>query len=115
MDSTDLGSIERPNGEATVTVPVGLLNVYEYQESFRGTTYSNGYLNNGLYWWTLTPYSTSNVRYVSINGGVNRDRPSGAYGVRPSINLKSSVRIIDGDGTLDNPYRLNGDKGQCII
>ncbi len=109
MDSTDLGSIERPNGEATVTVPVGLLNVYEYQESFRGTTYSNGYLNNGLYWWTLTPYSTSNVRYVSINGGVNRDRPSGAYGVRPSINLKSSVRIIDGDGTLDNPYRLNGD------
>ena len=32
-----------------------------------------------------------------------------AYGVRPSINLKSSVKIVDGDGTIDNPYRLNGD------
>ena len=29
--------------------------------------------------------------------------------MRPSINLKSSVRIVDGDGTVDNPYRLNGD------
>ena len=29
--------------------------------------------------------------------------------MRPSINLKSSVRIVDGDGTIDNPYRLNGD------
>ena len=23
--------------------------------------------------------------------------------------LKSSVKIVDGDGTIDNPYRLNGD------
>ena len=26
-------------------------NLYEYQESFRGTTYSNGYLNNWLLDW----------------------------------------------------------------
>ena len=30
-------------------------------------------------------------------------------GVRPSINLKSSIKIVDGDGTIDNPYRLNED------
>ena len=29
--------------------------------------------------------------------------------MRPSINLKSSIKIVDGDGTVDNPYRLNGD------
>ena len=29
--------------------------------------------------------------------------------MRPSINLKSSVRIVDGDGTIDNPYRLEED------
>ncbi len=109
LDATSLGSITRPNGKTTVTAPVGLLNMYEYQESFRGTTYGNGYLNNGLWWWTLTPYNTSRVRRVNYYGGANYFDPTNALGVRPSINLKSSVRIADGDGTIDNPYRLNGD------
>mgnify|MGYP001852433483 CR=1 FL=1 len=109
LDSTSLGSIERPNGTTTVTDAVGLLNMYEYQSSYTGTTYSNGYLNNGLWWWTLTPYSTSSVRYVLSNGSANDYTPAYAIGVRPSINLKSSVKIVDGDGTIDNPYRLNGD------
>ena len=110
MDATSLGSITRPNGEATVTASVGLLNMYEYQTSYRGTTYSNGYLNNGLIWWTLTPYNSSNVWYVGINGHASYYSSSSlSYGARPSINLKSSVKIVDGDGTIDNPYRLNGD------
>ena len=107
MDATDLGSITRPNGEATVTSTVGLLNMYEYQSSNNGGT--DGYLNNGLYWWTLTPNSSSDVRGVSSYGDTDYISPSGALGVRPSINLKSNVRIVNGDGTIDNPYRLNGD------
>ena len=108
LDATSLGSITRPNGEATVTDAVGLLNMYEYQSSNNGGT--NGYLNNGLYWWTLTPYSSSSVRFVNRNGSALSSSPSSySDGVRPSINLKSSVRIVDGDGTIDNPYRLNGD------
>ena len=107
LDATDLGSITRPNGEATVTDAVGLLNMYEYQSSNNGET--NGYLNNRLSWWTLTPYSTSDVRGVYYNGSASSNASTRAYGVRPSINLKSSVKIVDGDGTIDNPYRLNGD------
>ena len=106
-DATDLGSIERPNGTTTVTSTVGLLNMYEYQSSNNGGT--NGYLNNGLAWWTLTPKSSSNVRSVDYRGRANYYSSSLAYGVRPSINLKSNVKIVDGDGTVDNPYRLNGD------
>ena len=64
LDATDLGSIERPNGTTTVTDTVGLLNIYEYQSSYHGTTYNNGYLNNGLDWWTITPRSASHVRHV---------------------------------------------------
>ena len=109
MDATSLGSIARPNGTTTVTDAVGLLNMYEYQSSYHGTNYSNGYLNNGLYWWTLTPYSSSDGRGVSNYGSAYYNYPSYAYGVRPSINLKSSIKIVDGDGTVDNPYRLNGD------
>ena len=106
--ATSLGSITRPNGASIVTDAVGLLNMYEYQESFIGTTYSSGYLNNGLVWWTLTPYNMSGVWYVS---GSNTDYSNSyiAHGVRPSIILKSSVKIVSGDGTIDNPYRLNGD------
>ena len=112
LDATSLGSITRPSNSGTVvTNAVGLLNMYEYQSSYHGTTYSNGYLNNGLYWWTLTPYSASDVRYVLDIGNTNYGAPTYASGVRPSINLKSSVKIVDGDGTIDNPYRLNGDNG----
>ena len=102
-------STSKPESTTMVTDAVGLLNIYEYTMSYSGTTYSNGYLNNGLYWWSITPYSASRVWYVFNNGNVNSSIPSNAYGVRPSINLKSSVRIVDGDGTIDNPYRLNGD------
>ncbi len=109
LDGTSLGSITRPRDDGTVvTDAVGLLNMYEYQSSYTGTTYRNGYLNNGLYWWTLTPYGTSMVRGVSSDGSAIGDS-SGSNGARPSINLKSSIRIVDGDGTIDNPYRLLGD------
>ena len=107
LDATRLGSIERPNGTTTVTDAVGLLNIYEYQSCNNGGT--NGYLNNRVYWWTLTPSSSSWVCYVYYDGQVLYKVPSAAIGVRPSINLKSSVKIVDGDGTIDNPYRLNGD------
>ena len=26
------------------------------------------------------------------------------HGVRPVINLRSDIQILDGDGTIDNPY-----------
>ncbi len=33
-----------------------------------------------------------------------------AYGVRPSINLKSDILISGGDGTREKPYKIEGDK-----
>ena len=109
-DATALGSITKPSETTMVTDPVGLLNMYEYQMSYSGTDYRHAYLNDGLTWWSITPYSSSYVRFMQNNGGnTSNSSPSYAYGVRPSINLKSNVRIVDGDGSADNPYRLNGD------
>ena len=116
LDATNLGSVTRPSDDGTVvTDAVGLLNMYEYQSSYTGTTDSNGYLNNGLNWWTLTPYSTDGILAVSNNGKWGVNYPTNAYGVRPSINLKSSIKIVDGDGTIDNPYRLNGDNDTNLL
>ena len=94
----------KPEKTTMVTDAVGLLNIYEYRMSYKNATYSTGYLNNGLFWWTLTPYSTS-----SVHADSGYDSPTFLFGSRPSINLKSAVKIIDGDGTVDNPYRLQGD------
>ena len=99
---------DKPAKTTMVTDAVGLLNTYEYIMSYKNATYKTGYLNNGLRWWTLAPDSSSDVRYVS-NGYIGYNSPSSSAGSRPSINLKSAVKIIDGDGTVDNPYRLQGD------
>ena len=107
MDNSELGSIERPNGTTVVMDSVGLLNIYEYQSSNNGGT--AGYLNNGLYWLTLTPFSSSNLWYVSSYGDLSNNYLTAPYGIRPSINLKSNVKIVDGTGTIDNPYRLKND------
>ena len=109
-DNTNIGSITRPSIEETVvTSAVGLLNMYEYQESYRGINSSNGYLNNWLSWWTLTSYSGSNVRAVNNGGGTYIDASDVAIGVRPSINLKPEIKISTGDGSEENPYRLEED------
>ena len=110
MDDTELGSVERPAGTSVVTNPVGSLNIYEYQSSYNGTTSRNGYLYNTLHWFTITPNSSSNMRVINaLSAGSFTPTLSSSYGVRPSINLKSSIKIVDGNGTIDNPYRLEGD------
>ena len=99
----------KPAKTTMVTSAVGLLNMYEYTMSYKGTTYSNGYLNNGLYWWILTPYNTFSVRFVSYNGTADNNDVTDSNGGRPAINLKSSVEIVSGSGTASDPYRLKGD------
>ena len=110
-ESKELQSIERPDGTTTVTDAVGLLNIYEYVMSYHETDYTNGYLNNGLDWWVLTPFTLAfgYVWQIQNNGLGAFDRTIDSSGIRPSINLKSNVKIVDGDGTENNPYRLNGD------
>ncbi len=99
----------KPEKTTMVTNAVGLLNVYEYTMSYKNATFSTGYLNNKLDWWTLTQYDTSNDCFVREIGDVIKDAPYAKYGSRPSINLKSTVKIIDGDGTNSSPYRLQDD------
>ena len=108
-NATSTTETTKPAKTTMVTDAVGLLNVYEYTMSHKNAIDFTGYLNNVLYWWTLTPYSTSSVRNVYDHGYVYNISPTISRGSRPSINLKSAVKIIDGDGTVDNPYRLQGD------
>ena len=93
-----------------VNANVGLLNSYEYYNSYRNLgSYSNGYLNKKNYWWLLNQYNESLVWNVTTSGqGVNRSTDD-ASGGRASIYLKYEVEFT-GNGTLDSPYRIVGDK-----
>ena len=95
-------------GGTIVEDAVGLLNNYEYTMSYKGVDKMNGYLINKLNWAILTPNSNNN-NYVSYFGNIASANTWGASAVRPSINLKPAIKIVDGNGTSDDPYRLEGD------
>ena len=100
-----------------VTVNVGLLNNYEFYNSYRcignstctGSSYSTGYLNIGYFWWLLNPYDKSSVWYVSNLGRGGNLYPTTEFGGRPSIVIKSGLEFT-GDGTSSSPYKIVGDK-----
>ena len=95
-------------GGTIVEDAIGLLNIYEATAGQGGNTAAN-YLNNGLYWWTLTPVTSSEVYRILVNRNINNVNVSVRVGIRPSINLKPEIKIVSGSGTEEDPYRLMGD------
>ncbi len=105
------------SGTTIVTANVGLLNSYEYYNSYRnlGSYSTNGYLNIKYYWWLLNSYDESYIWSVNNNGrGTSYDSDSAnTFGVRPSIYLKSGLEFT-GNGTRQIPYKIVGDKDEGV-
>ncbi len=117
LDSSDTPS--RPTGTTIINRTVGLLNIYEYYTTHAMSdglaTCATGYLTNGIYWWLINPYNSSEVKCVNYLGGYLYGTKSiNARGVRPSVNLQSSIRITSGNGTSSDPYRLENDKQEIF-
>ena len=117
-NATMSGNISTKSAETTmITANVGLLNSYEYYNSYRcinsalceGDSNLIGYLINKYYWWLLNPYSASRVWAVSHGGSVENSDSYRANGARPSIYLQSGLEFT-GNGTSSNPYKIVGDK-----
>ena len=67
------------------------------------------YLYSGQAYWTMSPayYSTNAYEFmIGSTGGVGSSNVGSELGVRPVINLKSTVTIVSGDGSANNPYRV---------
>ena len=99
----------KPEKTNLVTSTVGLLSAYEYAMSYKNTTSENGYLNNALYSYTISPTDSAHLYIFNYLGYLSIYDTGYPFGVRPSINLKSNIKIVDGNGTETNPYRLEGD------
>ena len=99
-------------GNKVLTNPIGLITADEvvYAGGRSNTTNENYYLVNGSSFWTISPYVYGNPA-VNVDLGGNGSLYYApvhmeSYGVRPVINLKSSVTILGGNGTSSNPYAI---------
>ena len=58
--------------------------------------------------WTLSPFARADSSgiafFVTSSGVVSGYFAAGGWLVRPSVYLKSNVKILAGEGTIDNPY-----------
>ena len=70
--------------------------------------YNNDWIFNSAHQWTITPHASTSDRVVSLRstGYVHSNITSITNGVRPVVFLKSSIKIVDGDGSSSNPYIL---------
>ena len=85
----------------TTDAKVGLLRMGELMAG-----QFDRYGNNSTY-WTLTPYSVSNMRYVNNNGDASNSSLAYMSSVKPSFNIKSNVVITGGNGTKEQPFTLS--------
>lgn len=113
--------------EKTLSYPVGLLTAEdvllaggyltdssdEYVGGPEGIINTKFYLYTGSSFWTSTAYSTDlNTGYnyviaVNSNGYMEGKHVTETADVIPVISLDSSVRISSGNGTANNPYRVD--------
>ena len=98
------------DGNKALQYPIGLITADEvaYAGGVYGTTNQSYYLYTNSNYWTMSPrdfYSDyARVFGVYSNGSLNTWGVASAIGVRPVVNLKSSVQITGGDGSSGNPY-----------
>ena len=69
---------------------------------------NNNWLHKESWYWTFSPYSgdSSHVFVALGEGFVGTDHAFTSYGVFATTYLTSDTRIIEGDGTSSNPYKL---------
>ena len=112
------------SGNKALTYPIGLITadevllagssggVFDGANNYQKST-PNAYLTIGQHFWTMTPagyynpfgvtYWNSLVFVVYTSGGLDDGSTNGTTGLRPVINLKSTVKV-SGNGTKSSPY-----------
>ncbi|MBQ4262693.1 MAG: hypothetical protein IJB83_00415 [Bacilli bacterium] len=76
-------------------------NVY----STKQCGYNSDIIDNGGYYWFGSAYNSSYTLYwYATNRNVRHNSGTGPYGARPVVHLKSTVRVVGGKGTMEEPF-----------
>ena len=98
---------------------IGLINISDYILSLKddckdtkinefSTCSSKSYLSKENGFFVLDSYQEKEgfVYRVAGNNAINAIYPTATYNIYPSLYLNEDVKIVSGDGSLNNPYRL---------
>lgn len=100
---TSVSDSSKPANTNIIQSKVGLLNYYEFNKV-------KSYLLTNYNWWLASMANSTNSWYVTNDNSLQNISVANFLGIRPSIVLKSNVTYIaGGDGTKNNPYKLEGD------
>ena len=104
--ATVSNTITTKDCEKTSNTWIGLVGLPRYGEMF-ASQQSVFYSSSPM--WLMNPCSTldSYVWEFNYSGSLFYANPSKINGGRPSINLKSSIKITGGKGTKDNPFEIS--------
>src|SRR5574344_454392 len=104
-------------GGTVLSKNVGLISIDEYDLA----SSSSSYLVNSQYFWTMSPYSTSDAWDANKDGSSSSSGAGIMHGARPVINVNSTSSITSGDGTLSSiwsstssPYILSENKTTAV-
>ena len=103
--ATASNTVATKDCEKTTSTWIGLVGLPRYGEMF-ASQQGSGYSSSSAM-WLMNPYSTSNVWDVSYFGNGSSYSPTDTYGGRPSINLKSNIKITGGNGTKEEPFEIS--------
>lgn len=107
-NKNDSFTVSSKNGNGKLVYPVGLLTADEYTLAGNGSSgYSTStYLYNGQGQWTMSPtmFYFKNTGAFRAISGISNYYVNDNYGVRPSISLNASAKVLSGDGNALNPY-----------
>ncbi len=95
FDTIDKASCNETNNDYNIS----LLSIDDYIKAGG----ENSYLNNGTHFWT-TNTNGNKSWYISIDGKTELTSNDTNHEIRPVITLKNDVNVLDGNGTIDNPY-----------
>lgn len=89
-------------------------DMYCYRNySYLECGYNNDLIDNGGYYWFASKYSSvsgDGVYWNANSRGIDSTNSNFAYGLRPVVNLSSTVYVVDGDGTMSSPYKIANKK-----
>ena len=78
------------------------------QAPYGSTCKKNNWLFKGVWYWTISPHSSGayGVFYVRSGGYLGDAAAMYRESVRPSVYLKSDIKIVSGSGTKEDMFKL---------
>lgn len=70
-----------------------------------------GFLNSGHYYYLTNSTKENKLWYIDEDGKVGTSNGSDIIGIKPVITIKKNTPLIDGDGTKENPYKIESERG----